>query len=356
MAGPAGSVCPAGPAAQADIVVTFFIRRTIGAILMLFVVSISTFLIFFGLPRLAGATPETFAARYLSRTADAHAQQVFAEKLGFYDPLWLQYWNWIKAVFVGTNYDYGTGIEHCAAPCFGYSFRTNHAVWDDLVDRLPVTVSLTVGASILWLLTGVAVGVLSALRKGSFFDRTAMTGALAGVSLPPYFTGLMFLYFFSYQFDLTAPGGTYVNFTDDPGEWAFSLILPWITLAMLNAAAYARFTRAGMLDTMGEDFIRTARAKGLHERVVVTKHGLRAALTPIITIFGLDVGLLLGGAILTESTFGLKGLGYFAIDAINKQDFPQIMGVTMFAAFFVVVANLIVDMLYAVVDPRVRLS
>ncbi|MEV4415723.1 ABC transporter permease [Catellatospora sp. NPDC049609] len=336
--------------------VTFIIRRTLGAVLILFVVSLATFLIFFGLPRLAGATPETFAARYVGKTADAQTQQMYAEKLGFYDPLYEQYGRWIGAVFTGTEYDYGTGVEQCEAPCFGYSFRTNQPVWEDLLDRLPVTGSLALGASIIWLLTGVAVGVLSALRRGSFFDRAAMTGALAGVSLPPYFTGLMFLYFFSYKLGWTAPGATYVEFADSPGDWAYSLILPWITLALLNAAAYARFTRAGMLDTMGEDFVRTARAKGLTESVVVTKHGLRAALTPIITIFGMDVGLLLGGAILTESTFSLKGLGYFAIDAIGKQDFPQIMGVTMFAAFFVVVANLIVDLLYAVVDPRVRLS
>jgi len=165
----------------------------------------------------------------------------------------------------------------------------------------------------------------------------------------------MALVIFSYGLNWTAPGGSYTDFTANPAEWAYNLILPWITLAFLFSAQYARLTRAGMLETMGEDYIRTARAKGLPERTVTTRHGLRAALTPILTIFGLDVGLLLGGAVLTEKTYSLPGLGKYAIDAINNNDLPKVMGVTIMAAFFVVIASLIVDLLYAVVDPRVRL-
>jgi peptide/nickel transport system permease protein len=180
--------------------------------------------------------------------------------------------------------------------------------------------------------------------------------ALAGVSLPIFFTGLLSLSLFSYTLGWTAPGGAYVPITQNPVQWAHDLILPWITLAFLFSAAYARLTRAGMLETMGEDYIRTARAKGLPERTVVFKHGLRSAMTPILTIFGLDLGLLLGGAILTESTYSLPGIGKYAVDAIVTNDLPKVLGVTLVGAFFIIFANLVVDLLYAVVDPRVRLS
>jgi peptide/nickel transport system permease protein len=222
-----------------------------------------------------------------------------------------------------------------------------------MVSALPVTASLAAGAAVLWLVGGVAIGVLSALRRGSIFDRLSMAVALAGVSLPIFFTGLISLELFSYKWPIF-PNVTWVPITHNPALWARNLVLPWVTLAFLYAALYARLTRAGMLETMNEDFIRTARAKGLRERTVVVRHGLRAALTPILTIFGMDLGLLLGGAILTESTFSLPGLGQFTILAIQNQDFPEIMGVVLLAAFFIVVANMLVDILYAVVDPRVR--
>jgi peptide/nickel transport system permease protein len=181
-----------------------------------------------------------------------------------------------------------------------------------------------------------------------------MTVALAGVSLPIFFTGLLSLALFSYRWPIFQ-NVHYVPITDNPLDWARNLVLPWITLAFLYAALYARLTRAGMLETMNEDYIRTARAKGLPERTVVLRHGLRAALTPIVTIFGLDLGLLLGGAVLTETTFSLPGIGVFAIDAVNQNDLPKVLGVTMIGAFFIVMANLAVDVVYAAIDPRVRL-
>jgi peptide/nickel transport system permease protein len=178
--------------------------------------------------------------------------------------------------------------------------------------------------------------------------------ALAGVSLPIFWTGLMGLSFFSYKWGITADGGAYTPFTQNPGAWAYDLMLPWISLALLFSAQYARLTRAGMLETMNEDYIRTARAKGLKENRVVVRHGLRGALTPLVTIFGLDFGLLIGGAILTESAFGLNGLGKYAVEGIRANDLPKVQGVTLLAALFVALANLAVDLLYAVVDPRVR--
>ena len=336
--------------------VAFIIRRVIAAVLLLFVVSIVTFSIFFLIPRLAGASPDDLASRYVGRSAGEEEIHQTAEKLGFSDPLVVQYGRFAKGLVAGANYSTGPTTEHCPAPCFGYSFVTHNPVWPELLDRLPVTMSLAAGAAIIWLISGVSTGVVSALRKGSIFDRSAMTVALGGVSLPIFFTGLLALSIFSYKLNLTAPGGSYTPFQDNPAEWAYDLVLPWITLAFLYAALYARLTRAGMLETMNEDYIRTARAKGLPERRVVLKHGLRPTLTPILTIFGLDLGLLLGGAVLTESTFSLPGIGKYAVDAIVNNDLPKVMGVTIIAAFFIIFANLVVDLLYAVVDPRVRLS
>jgi peptide/nickel transport system permease protein len=337
-------------------VIRYVIRRLLAAILMLFVVSVVTFAIFFLVPRIAGASADDLASRYAGKTADPAQIHQLAEKLGFHDPLWVQYGRFAKGIVLGADYSTGPTVVHCPAPCFGYSFITQNPVWPDLTDRLVVTMSLAIGAALLWLVTGVAIGVLSALRKGSVFDRGAMGIALAGVSLPIFFTGLLSLSLFSYKLGWTAPGGAYVPITQNPLQWAHDLLLPWITLAFLFSAAYARLTRAGMLETMGEDYIRTARAKGLPERVVVFKHGLRSAMTPILTIFGLDLGLLLGGAILTESTYSLPGIGKYAVDAITNNDLPKVLGVTLVGAFFIIFANLIVDLLYAVIDPRVRLS
>ncbi len=327
----------------------------LAAVLLLVVVSAVTFVIFFVVPQLAtGGGPDALAGRYVGRTATPETVHLVAEKLGFYDPVPVQYWHWLSGVFAGSTYDYGAGVEQCPAPCLGYSFLTQQPVWPDLLDRAPVTFSLAIGAAILWVLIGVSVGVVSALRRGTLFDRAAMGMSLAGVSLPIFFTGLIALTYFSYTLRITAPGGSYIAFTENPGKWAYFLILPWITLAFQFSAQYARLTRAGMLETMNEDYIRTARAKGLPESVVVVRHGLRGALTPLLTIFGLDLGILVGGAVLTESTFSLKGLGKYAIDAIGAGDLPKVLGVVLFASTFIVIANLIVDLLYAVIDPRVR--
>jgi peptide/nickel transport system permease protein len=332
----------------------FIIRRLIMTVFLLVLVSMITFAIFFLVPRLAGQTPYQLAAQYVGRNPIPSEIKQVEIKLGLDAPLYLQYGRYLKGIIFGVHYNDGTNVSYCPFPCFGYSFRNQEPVWPQLISDAPVTVSLAIGAAILWLTSGVAIGVLSALRRGSIFDRISMTVALAGVSLPVFFTGLISLTLFSYKWPIF-PNVHFVAITSNPLLWARNLVLPWITLAFLYAALYARLTRAGMLETMGEDYIRTARAKGVPERRVVVKHGLRAALTPIVTIFGLDLGLLLGGAVLTEVTFSLPGLGQFTILAIQNQDLPEIMGVVMIASLFIVVANMIVDILYAVVDPRVRL-
>jgi peptide/nickel transport system permease protein len=334
-------------------VVTFIIRRLIGTIFLLIVVSIITFAIFFLIPRLAGQNTYQLAAQYVGRNPTRQAILQVEQQLGLADPLYLQYGRFLKGIVLGAHYRSGPSVTYCPPPCFGYSFRSQQPVWPQMVSDIPVTLSLAIGASVLWLVGGVSIGVLSALRRGTLFDRFSMGVALAGVSLPIFFTGLIGLELFSYKWPIF-PNVTYVGITTNPLLWARNLVLPWVVLAFLYAALYARLTRAGMLETMGEDYIRTARAKGLPERTVIVKHGLRAALTPIVTIFGMDIGLLLGGAVITEVTFSLHGLGLFTIEAIQNQDLPEIMGVVMLASFFIVIANLAVDILYAVVDPKVR--
>jgi peptide/nickel transport system permease protein len=334
--------------------ITFVIRRLISTIFLLVVVSIVTFAIFFLIPRLAGQNAAELAAQYVGKNPTPSAIAQMEVRLGLNQPLIVQFWDLLSGIVAGRHYNAGPSVTYCAPPCFGYSFRSQQPVWPQMVAALPVTLSLAIGAAVLWLVGGVSVGVLSALRRGTLFDRFSMGVALAGVSLPIFFTGLISLELFSYKWPIF-PNVTYVPITTNPALWARNLVLPWVTLAFLYAALYARLTRAGMLETMGEDFIRTARAKGLRERNVVVRHGLRAALTPILTIFGMDLGLLLGGAILTETTFSLPGLGQFTLLAIQNQDFPEIMGVVLLAAFFIVIANMVVDILYAVIDPRVRL-
>jgi peptide/nickel transport system permease protein len=333
-------------------VLVYIIRRLVNVVVMLLVISMITFGIFFAVPKITGSDP---ALLYVGKNSSPTAVHDVKIRLGLDKPIAEQYGLYLKGIVAGRDFNNGPSVTHCPAPCLGYSFLNQQPVWQTITTDLPVTASLALGASILWLVVGVGTGVLSALRKRSLLDRISMTTALAGVSLPIYFTGLVCSAVFVYNLGwLPSPG--YVNFTDDPVGWAQNLLLPWITLAFLYAATYARLTRATMLDVMGEDYIRTARAKGLSEGVVVGKHAMRSTLTPILTIFGMDLGGLLGGAILTENVFNLKGLGFLALQGVNSHDLPLIMGVTLFAAFFIVMANLIVDLLYAVVDPRVRLA
>jgi peptide/nickel transport system permease protein len=334
-------------------VITFIIRRLIATFVLLIIVSMITFAIFFLLPRLAGQTTYGLATQYVGRNPTRATVLQVEQQLGLNQPLYLQYGRFLRGIVFGEHYTAGPVTAYCPPPCFGYSFKNQQPVWPQMVSDIPVTLSLAIGASVIWLISGVAIGVLSALKRGSIFDRISMGVALAGVSLPIFFTGLIALELFSYKWPIF-PNVQFIPFTQNPLLWAKNLVLPWITLAFLYAALYARLTRAGMLETMSEDYMRTARAKGLSERKVILKHGLRAALTPIVTIFGMDLGLLLGGAVITEYTYSLHGLGLFTILAIQNQDLPEILGVTMLAAFFIVIANLFVDILYAYIDPRVR--
>ena len=346
--------------------VRYIIRRLIGVVAILIVLSAVTFGIFFLVPADPaanacgkGCNAETLANIRHKLELD---KPVFPIQIGIRHPKLAihphledsQYGHFVKGLFVGRDY-VGGGTDHCNAPCVGFSFKNNTQVTQDLTDRLPITFSIAIGAAVIWLVSGVAIGIVSALKRGTALDRSAMTLALAGVSLPVYFTGLIALTYLCYRNQVFDPP-QYNDFTDNPLLWAKGLWMPWVILAFLFAALYARLTRANMLETLGEDYIRTARAKGLPEKTVIGKHGLRAALTPIVTIFGLDLGGLLGGAVISEKLFGLPGLGAYLIDGINTQDLPKILGGTLLAAFFIVMANLVVDIVYAFVDPKVSYS
>jgi peptide/nickel transport system permease protein len=336
--------------------IRYVIRRSVGAVLVVWVVSVVTFAIFQLGPALSKVSPIYYYAGKQPPHKGTEQYKLLLHGYGFDRPIVTQYLVWLKRIFTGYQVPDGVGgHEHCGAPCLGYSFRLNTSVTTLIWQAIPVSLSLAAGAALLWLFGGVLVGTISGLRPGSIFDRVGMMFALGAVSIPIFFTGPILLLVFVYQLKWL-PNITYVGITQNPEQWLKSMILPWIALALTFAALYARLTRANMMEVMSEDYIRTARAKGLPRRTIVVRHGLRSALTPIVTIFGIDVGTLIGNTIITETVFNLRGLGHLTIAAINQQDLPIIMGVTIIAAIALVIANLVVDILYAVVDPRVSYS
>ena len=278
-------------------------------------------------------------------------------RLGYDLPFFTQYFLFLKGLFVGRTFGEGAALINCPAPSLGYSFQQHACVTNLIGEALPVTFSLAIGAIVMWLALGIGLGILAARFRGRIVDRLSTIFVLIGTSLPTFLTGLILLVFVVIRWGLIPfPSGNYTSFFENPFEWAQILFLPWLTLAFAYAALYTRFVRSSVIDTSNEDYIRTARAKGLSEGVILGKHTLRAALAPIATMAGLDFAGLLGGAILTESVFNLPGLGRLAISAVVKYDLPIIVATTLLAAFIVVIMNLIVDILYAYIDPRVRVA
>jgi len=277
-------------------------------------------------------------------------------KLGFDKPIYEQYWLFLSGIFAGRTYGSGQAAFSCPAPSFGYSFNENACVTDMIKEAMPITINLAVGALIIWLVMGVGLGVLAAKFKNRWPDTSSSVFVLLGTSLPTFVTGLALLIWVSIKWKIIPMSlDGYVSALDNPGRWFMYFILPWITLAIAYAALYTRFTRAAVLDTLGEDYIRTALAKGVKERTVLFKHTLRAVLAPIITMAGLDFAGLIGGAIITETIFNLPGLGRLTLRSTYEFDLPVVLATTILAAVVVIVMNLIVDMLYAVLDPRVRI-
>ncbi|MEV4120924.1 ABC transporter permease [Micromonospora sp. NPDC049645] len=324
----------------------FLIKRLFSATLTLFAVSVLTFLMFFALPR----DP---VSSICSKNCNPERLERVRDDLGLNDPLISQYAGYMKGIVTGRDLGSAQG-GRCDAPCLGWSYVTNEAVSDTIARVLPVTLSIVIPAAILWLLLGVGLGMISALRRGTWLDRLAIGFSLTGASLQLYFVGAVLLLVFVYNLRIL-PVPSYTSIFDNPAKWASGLVLAWVALAFLFSAIYARLSRAQMLETLSEDFVRTARAKGLSKPKVYGRHALRAAITPVVTIAGLDVGGALGGTVITETTFGVQGLGRTAVDAVRSGDLPTIMATVLIAAVFVVLANVLVDLLYATIDPRVRL-
>jgi len=316
----------------------YIVRRLLWAAVVVLIVLLLTFAVFFLLP--AGDP----ALRFAGKSPTPESLALIRERLGLDQPWYEQFGLFVKNFVAGDEYGW---------PGLGYSYNSNVSVLGEVQERAPRTLLLIAGAAFIWVVVGVSIGVLSAVKRRTLVDRLAMGFVLVGISSPVFWLGLMALFIFWRQLGLT--GGTgYVPITEDPIGFFSHMILPWCVLAVLFAATYARMTRNSLLETLGEDYIRTARAKGLPERTVIIHHALRASLAPIVTMFGLDVALLVGGAIITESVFNIQGLGWLAIDGTLNQDLPTVLGVVMVGAVAVVIMNLVVDIAYAFLDPRVR--
>lgn len=318
----------------------FLIRRVLQGVLVLVLMTFTVFVIFF-----LGPGPGFVARTLAGKAAPQSEVNRIASQLYLNKPWYDAYWHYLSGLLHGN---------------LGYDYYNHVPVTTTIKAAFPITLSLVIGAAILWLLMGLATGILSAVKTRSLLDRTFTTQALFFYSMPTFVLGLLFiliLYSFltTHHLPIFPAPDTWVPFSQNPLSWAHTLILPWFTIALVSAATYTRLTRGSMLDVFGEDYIRTARSKGMSERRVIIRHNLRASLTPIVTQFGLDVGTLIGGAIVTETVFGLPGLGYTAIHAIYEEDLPLIMGIVLVASAGVVIANMVVDIFYAVLDPRVRL-
>lgn len=323
----------------------YLIRRSLFLVLVLFIISVLTFLIFVKLP------PGDPARRFAGRRATVQQIEQVRETLGLNDSIFTQYTRLAKGLVPWPGYFLREDVY--------FSYVNFVPVKEEIYGRLPVSITLALGGAVVWLLIGIPIGIMSAVKPRSLADRAGMLFALIGVSAPVFWVGFLFLFFFWFLFNqwfgFGLPGSGLPadeNLVQSILRGRF--ILPWFAISLSFAAFYARMVRGNLIETMNEDYIRTARAKGLSERRVVVKHGLRAALTPVVTMFGMDMGILLGGAILTETVFNLPGIGLYAIRSLLTNDIPAVMGVTLLAAFFIVIANLVVDIVYAFLDPRVR--
>jgi peptide/nickel transport system permease protein len=330
----------------------YLVRRISATLLVLTLVSMSVFVIFAVLPMDPAALTCGKACSPVVIEGNRH-------RLGLDVPVQVQYGRFVEGLFVGRQYGDGAAAFTCPAPAFGYSFNRHECVTQLVGEAFPVTLSLAIGSFILWMSFGVGLGILAARKRNHWQDRLATAFVLIGTSLPTFISGILILIFVALKFGLVNPieMGRWVSPYEDPVGWFKTFIFPWITLALLYAATYTRFTRSNVIETSSEDYIRTARAKGLSERDILRKHTLRAALAPIITLAGLDFAGLLGGAIITEGIFNLPGLGRLSIRAVLRDyDLPTILATTILAASFVVIANLLVDIAYAYLDPRVRVA
>ncbi len=327
----------------------YLVRRVLLMVMLLFLLSVTVFLLFSILP----GDPARLTCGKACTPAIIEANR---HRLGLDEPPLTQYVKFVSGVFVGRTFsaDSPAPIE-CSAPCLGYSFTRQEQVMSLITRAAPVTFFLAIGAFVLWITVGLTLGIIAALNRGRLGDRLIMGISLIGYSMPSFFIGLLLLFFVIIKWQFL-PFPSYISPWENPFQFFQTMLLPWVVLATLYAAFYIRLTRNQVLEVLSDDYVRTARAKGLPERTVVVKHALRAGLTPIVTAAGLDLAGLLGGAIISEAIFSLPGLGSLAVNSILDSDLPLITGITILTATIIIFANLVVDLLYAVVDPRVRVT
>lgn len=326
----------------------YLLKRLAGAALVLLVLSALVYGLFYLLP----GDPARLACG--ERCNPQQIAQV-REQLGLNDGVLVQYLHFLQGLVTGRDYSSGTTLTHCDAPCLGLSYQNDQQVTQIILERLPATASLALGAMVIWLVIGVGTGLLSALRRGGLTERTLTVLTLAGTGTPVFILGLLLLMAVCAYLQWL-PFPTYVPLGEDPEQWAWNMLLPWITLGFFESAKYARMTRSSTLETLAEDHIRTFRAYGVGERSVVTRHALRGAVPPVIALSALDLGSMFGGAVLTESLFGIPGLGKTLIDSVRHIDLPVVVGVVLLMGVAVVLANVVADLLYALADRRVVLT
>ncbi|MFR9789191.1 ABC transporter permease [Streptomyces sp. MB22_4] len=326
----------------------FLLRRAVGTVITLLAISVIVYVVFY-------VTPGDVAQITCGPRCSPEQVRQVAAQLHLGDPLYVRYWHFLQGLFAGQDFSTGTSVEHCAAPCLGQSYQTGQQVLDIILGKLPVSLSLVLGAMVLWLALGVGTGVLSAWRRGRVSERVLTAITLAGTATPVFVIGLVLMIVVCGELQLL-PFPQYVAFTDDPEQWAWNLLLPWLSLALIEAATFARLTRSAMLETLAEDHVRTFRAYGVGERAIVGRHALRGAFAPVIALNANNVGSAVGGAVLTETLFGLPGIGQELVHAVKVVDLPVVVGMVLVIAFFVVLANAVADVLYAVADRRVVLA
>ncbi|WP_406332660.1 ABC transporter permease [Streptomyces sp. NBC_00203] len=322
----------------------FILRRTFGAMLILLLISAFTFFMYYAIPQ----DPATLAC---GKNCTPDALAIIHKNLGLDESIPVQYWKFLSGIFVGRDF----AVGHCPAPCFGVSFRDQQMVWDTIMDRFPLTLSLTIGGLIVFLIVGLGTGMIAARYRGTWLDKVFSSISLVLSSFQIYFLGPIMLGIFVYSTGwLDKP--KYVPFTENPAQWFMGLLIPWVVMSVIFTANYTRMARSTMIEQLQEEHVRAARAKGMTGRYVFFRYAWRGSLIPILTILGMDLSALLGGAVVTEFTFGLAGIGRLAVDSVVGKDLPKLMGVMLFSAAFILLLNVIVDALYAVIDPRVRLS
>lgn len=329
--------------------VFFLGRRAAGAVSVVFATLLATFALFFIAPT------DPAGAICGDRNCSPERYQEIKQNLHLDEPKVEQFGSYIKGIVAGRTFETSGVVQECDAPCLGFSFKDDRPVLDVLKSHIPVTVSLILGYAVIVLTVGVFVGSMAAKRRGTAGDRALMTTTLVLSSVPYYLVALMVALYLTFYYQVLPRGG-WTPPSESVGKWALGLITPWLVLGIYSCTQYARFSRGSMVETLNEDYIRTARAKGVSDRSITYKHAMRAALIPVVTIFGLDVAGSLGGAIFTERIFDLPGLGQLVLDSLNNYDLPVIMGTVLVASVLIVVMNLLVDIGYSVIDPRVRLA